>query len=464
MRLRLVSPLLVGRSAEMAVLEAALSRAAGGDPAVVIVGGEAGVGKSRVLVEFTDVATAAGGRVLAGQCVEVGGDGTPFAPVVDMLRTLARTTPAAELEELLGRGKRELARLLPELDPDPGSPAAYPPAGDSGTSAQMFELLLGLFARLSVRQPLVLVLEDLHWADQSTLDFFAFLARTMRGTRILLVATYRSDEMHRRHPLRPLLSTWERSRDVTRLELDRFDRAEVAAQLSAILGTAPADALVDVVFERSDGNAFLVEEMLGIVEGDVDPRNLPQSLRDVLLARVDQLSPDAQRVLRTAAVAGRWVPERLLAAVARLDEPTLYAGLREAVEHHLLIVEAAGRGYTFRHALARDAVYEDMLPGERGALHLAYGEVLSADPSLASDPTSLAATLAAHWYAALDLPRTLTASVEAARQASAAYASTEAQRHLERAIEVWPRVPDAEERAGLTLVDLLLLTSDASFR
>ncbi|MDQ1680252.1 MAG: hypothetical protein QOI42_1111, partial [Frankiaceae bacterium] len=322
MRLRLVSPQLVGRSAEMQLLDAALTRVRAGEPAVVVIGGEAGVGKSRLIDELTAHAAAAGARVLAGQSVEVGGDGTPFAPVVDMLRTLSRTTPAAELDDHLGRGRRELARLLPELDPDADADATT--TADTGSTAQMFELLLGLFGRLSAEQPLVLIVEDLHWADQSTLDFVAFLSRTMRGLRILLVASYRSDEMHRRHPLRPLLSAWERSRDVARLELDRFDRAEVEAQLQAILGDAPSDALVDVVFERSDGNAFLVEEMLGIVENDADPRNLPQSLRDVLLTRVDRLSDSAQLVLRTAAVAGRWVPERLLAAVARQDDTTLY--------------------------------------------------------------------------------------------------------------------------------------------
>jgi len=353
-----------------------------------------------------------------------------------------------------------LARLLPELDPDL---AALPVDRDGGQAAQLLELVLALVTRLSADRPLLLVIEDLHWADQSTLELVAFLVRSMRDLRVLLVATYRSDELHRRHPLRPLLTGWERVRSVRRIELPRFDRAEVGAQLDAILSRTPGAELVDVIFDRSGGNAFLVEELAGTVQRGGDPADLPPSLRDVLLSRLDSLTEPAQRLVRTAAVSGRSVSEQLLAAVAGVSGPALFDALREAVESHLLVVDETGRGYAFRHALARDAVYDDMLPGERVQLHMTYGEVLSASPQLVDDAAALPAILAFHWYAALDLPRALGASVDAARQAMSRYAPVEAQRHLERALEIWPRVQDAARRTGLDLVELTSLAANAAY-
>ncbi len=450
----LISPVLVGREPELSILLAALERAAGGEGAVVVVGGEAGVGKTR-LVEEAAARAARTGRVLSGACVEVGGDVLPLAPLVDALRSLARSTPPGQLEALLGPARRALARLVPELDPEAGELTVH-----EGAPAQLLDPVLGLLARLSAQRPVLLVIEDLHWADRSTLDLVALLGRSLRGLRVALVLTYRSDELHRAHPLRALVAGWERDRSMQRIALARFTRAEVAGQLEAILRAPPEPRLVDLVFERSEGNAFLAEEMLDALRAGADPQYLPPSLRDVLLARAERLSEPAQRVLRTVSAAGRWVADGLLSAVATLDAETLHTALREAVEHHLLVVDESGRGYAFRHVLARDAIYDDMLPGERVRLHAAYGAALEADPSLASGER--AAMLARHWYAAHDLPRALTASVEAG-QDTAAYAPADAQRHLERALEIWPQVPDAAERCGLDQVDVLRLAAQSAF-
>jgi DNA-binding CsgD family transcriptional regulator len=452
----IASPVFVGRRAELTLLLAGLERAAGGEPAVVLVGGEAGVGKTRLVEEVAARADARGGRVLAGACVELGGDRLPLAPLADALRALARSTSDADLAAVLGPARRELARLLPELDRE----AAFA-AGEAPRTSQLVELVLGVVERLAAERPLMLVLEDLHWADGATLELMAFLVRALRGVGVLLVGTYRSDELHRGHPLRPLLSGWDRVRTVQRIELGRFARDEVTAQLEAILDERPTAELLDLVLERSEGNAFLVEEIAGAVRGGADPGYLPPSLRDMLLVRAEQLSDGAQRVLRTVAVAGRWVPDRLLAAVTPLDETALYAALRETVDHHLLVVDETGRGYAFRHALAREAVYDDMLPGERVRLHTAYGEALVERPELAADAGG-AAALAYHWYAAHDLPRAMTASIDAARAASAAYAPAEALRHLERALELWPQVPDAVARAGIDRAEALRLAAQAA--
>ncbi|MFI5954360.1 AAA family ATPase [Cryptosporangium sp. NPDC051539] len=450
----LVSSVLVGRRRELARLRALLERVTAGQPAVAVLSGEAGVGKSRLVAEIAGEASDAGVRVLRGRCVDLGGAALPLAPLVDVLRTLSRSTAPDELDRLLGPARRELARLLPELGP---ASATTP----EGPTSQLLEHVLSVITRIAAGRPLLLIVEDLHWADRSTRDLVAFLAQTLQELGVLLLMTYRSDELHRRHPLRPLVTGWERMRTIERLELGRFSRREVDEQLRAIRGRRSNAAFLDVVFERSQGNAFLVEEILAAVEGGADPSALPPSLRDVLLARTETVSEAAQSVLRTAAAAGPRISERLLAAVADTGSADLHRALREAVEHHLLVIDPSGHGYEFRHELTRDALYDDMLPGERVRLHAAYGEALSRDATLlGEDSGNIAATLAHHWYVALDLPRALSASVLAGQHAAT---PAEALAHFERALEVWPRVDDAAERAGLDWTDVNLAAIDAAF-
>jgi DNA-binding CsgD family transcriptional regulator/tetratricopeptide (TPR) repeat protein len=457
----LVSPVLIGRRAELAALTAALDRAVAGEPAVVIVGGEAGVGKSRLVHELTGPARAAGARVLVGSCVELGGGGIPFAPLVEVLRTLAGELPGGELDALLGPARGELARLLPELEPGRTPPLS----ADGADASRVLELVLGVIGRLAAEEPLVLVFEDLQWADRSTLDLTALLVRGLGGRRVLLVCTVRSDELHRAHPFRQLAGRWEQQRAVERLELERLSAEDVAAQIHAISAKRPDGELVDLVFERSEGIPLFVEELLGAVrDGGVDQDYLPPSLRDVLLARADRLSAGAQHILRVASAAGRWAPDDLLAAVAGLPEADLYTALREAVEHQLLVVDPTGRGYAFRHALARAAVHEDLLPGERTRLHKAYAEALEGSAELAGPGLGAAPMLAHHWLAAHDLPRALPASVRAGRAAAEASAPAEAQRHFEIALELWTEVPDAEQRAGIDHPDLLDATAQAAYQ
>ena len=454
----LVSPVLVGRGTELSSLIGGLESAAAGEPVVVLVGGEAGVGKTRLVEEAAARARAGSARVLTGSCIEVGGEGLPLSPVVDVLRSLMRQMPDDELDEVLGPARIELARLLPELDPR--TPASAAPAGAEG-NARVLELVFGVIQRLAADRPLMLVIEDLHWADRSTLDLVALLVRALRDARVLLVITFRSDELQRGHPLRSLVTGWERVRSVRRLELQRFTREEVASQLEAIRDERPTRAMLDLLYERSEGNAFLIEEILAALQAGAGPEELPATLRDVLLARAEQLPAPTLRLLRIAAAAGRSVPDRLLARVADLDDAELDAALRDAVEHHLLVIDDSGQGYRFRHALTRDAIYSDALPRERVRIHAAYAEALSADPALAGAEGSAAAALALHFSAAHDLPRALPAYVEAGRLA-AAYAPAEALRHLEQALELWPSVPDASQRCGIDLVDTLRLAGSSA--
>src|ERR1700733_3375942 len=285
-----ISPVFIGRKDELAALAQLLDRARARDTGFALISGEAGVGKTRLVRELAGRAGDLGFLVLTGQCVELGAEGLPLAPLVDALRTLVRTMRPDALADVLGPAAEGLARPLPELAPGP----AVGPAAVELQKAQLLEHVLGALGRLGEERPVLLVIEDLHWADQSTLDLMAFLIRSLRDARVLLAITYRSDELHRRHPLRPLLTAWERMRTVDRVELDRFDRGEVAAQLTAILGDGPAPAVADAVFDRSGGNAYLVEELAGLVRNDRDLDELSPSLLDVLLSRVDALSADAQ--------------------------------------------------------------------------------------------------------------------------------------------------------------------------
>ncbi|MEV8507555.1 AAA family ATPase [Actinoplanes sp. NPDC051475] len=434
------SDVLVGREADLAALRDALKRTRGAEPTAVLVGGEAGVGKTRLVEEFGRTATADGARVLTGQCLELGEEGLPFAPFAAALRDLVRADGVAVLD---GRDQ-DFARLLPELGP-PGDAVLETRRG------YLFELVAALFARVSAERPLVLVLEDLHWADRSTRDLIGFLVRSARLPQVLLVATYRTDELHRGHPLRPFLAELDRVRGVQRIELDRLGRDGTAQMLTHLLGAEPEPALVDTVHDRAQGNPFFIEQFAA--SGDPECCDIPHSLRDLLLTRVDQLPEQAQRVLRVAAVGGTRFGHELLSAVAGMDEGELESALRIVVAAQLITVDTDG-GYEFRHALVREAVHDDLLPGEHARLHARYAETVEAQPHLVAMGRA-PAEIAHHWHAAHDYPRALTAARQAAGAAARRYAYAEQSRLLERVLELWELVDDAAERLGAGHIDLL---------
>jgi DNA-binding CsgD family transcriptional regulator len=450
---RVASPTLVGRVEELQTLEAARRRAADAEPAVVLVGGEAGVGKTRLVAELAARCAANGTRVLCGGCLPLGGDGLPYAPIVEALRALPDELGIETVRELAGPSWRELARLLPSLG-EPGP-------GPSGQVAQMrlFELLLGLLARLSRQTPIAMVVEDLHWADQSTRDLLAFLVRNLHRERVLVVVTYRSDEP-RTVRLGPWLAELDRGGPVQRMELPRLDRAQTGAQLVGILGAVPAADLVDGVFARSEGNPFFTEELLSTVHAGTE---LPPTLRDLLHGRIAALPDRAQHVLGVAAVAGRPVPHRLLASVAGLDDKDLIDSLRVAVDHQLLVTQPGKDGYQFRHALLGEVVDADLLPGQRAQLHADYARALTERPELAgTSPAVLAGELAIHWDAAGELTRALPVRIQAGLAAERAHAFAEAASHYGRALELWDEMPNLGRPAELDRVDLLARTADAT--
>ncbi|MEU1401094.1 AAA family ATPase [Streptomyces sp. NPDC005728] len=440
---RSVSPVFVGRTDELHTLNDALARAAAGEPQALLLGGEAGVGKTRLVEEFGEGACRRSVVVAVGGCVEIGADGLPFAPFSTALRALRDTLP----EEFAAAGagqEEELARLLPELGEATSS------RHDEQGTARLFELTARLLERVAAAHTVVLVLEDLHWADASTRHLLAYLFRTLRTGRLLILATYRADDIHRRHPLRPLLAELDRLRTVRRLELARFTREEVARQIAGILATEPDPDQVDEIFERSDGNAFFVEE-LAVASCEGCCTGLTDSLRDLLLVRVETLPESAQRVARIVAEGGSTVEHRLLAAVAQLAEDDLIEALRAAVGANILTAAPAGDGYRFRHSLVREAVADDLLPGERSRLNRRYAEALESDPGLV--PADARVTrLANYWYQAHDAAKALPAVLDASVVARRRHAYSEQLRLLERAMELWDTAPE-EVRAALRPVD-----------
>ncbi|GAA0944550.1 helix-turn-helix transcriptional regulator [Actinocorallia libanotica] len=437
-------PVLVGRETELDALDGAFTEVLAGTARAVLLGGEAGIGKSRLTEEFAGRARARGARLLLGGCLELGVDGFPFAPFTAVLRQLVRELGTDGVAELVGGRTSELARLLPEFGEPEGD-------GSGHHQARLFELVLTLLDRLAQRGPVVLLIEDAHWADRSSRDLLAFLVRNLGAVAALMVVvTYRSDELHRGHPLRPLLAELDRLERVSRHELDRLTRQEVGELMTRLHGTEPSGRRVEAFFTRSEGNPLFVEALME-TDGDI-ACELPESLRDLLLAGVERLPEETGELLRVAGAGSVRIEHRLLAAVSGLDERALTRSLRPAVESNVLVVE--GEGYRFRHALIREAIHEDLLPGEHTRLHTRYAEALEEDATLVP-PGRAAAELAHHWYAAHNLEWALISAWKAAQEADRAAAYAEELRMRERVLELWERVPDAEQKIGVTRQEAL---------
>jgi DNA-binding CsgD family transcriptional regulator len=454
----------VGREEELERLRSALARAAEGRGGTVIIGGEAGIGKSRLLERFAQEAEGDGARVLIGACLEFGEAGPPYGPFVEALRYLVRTTRPDLLATLLGPGRTELSRLLPELGSRSAAPEA--PSLDLDRSAQgrLFEQVLGVLERLARASSVVIGIEDLQWSDSATRDLLAFLVRALRRSPVLFVVTARTEELHRRGRVLPFLAELQRDEGVERIELEAFGPDELAAQIESILGRPAEPELVEAVLARTNGNPFFTEQLVEAAGTDADEEtDLPPQLRDVLLARVATLSDPAQEVLRAASAAGRRTDDALLAAVLELPDRRIAAALREALARGILVdaIPAPGidGGYAFRHTLLREVVYGELFTGERLRLHAGFARSLEERGEVGGAPVG-PADIAYHWDAARDPGHALPALVEAARAAELVYAWAEARQHYERALELWDRVPDAAQLVGADRVTLLIRTAE----
>ncbi|MGE5292569.1 MAG: ATP-binding protein [Micromonosporaceae bacterium] len=431
---------LVGRTIELRRLVARLDEAASGQAVVALVSGDAGVGKTRLVGELTFLAGERGFTVLSGRCAELG-DSVPYLPLADALRgaTQAPSAVAPLLDALASRP------VLGSLLPDRGTGEVFDRDGSGLARQQLFGAVLGLLAELAEANPVLLVLEDLHWADRSTRDLVTFLSRVLHRERVVVVGTYRSDDLHRRHPLRPVVAELLRLPGVSLIELGPLDPSALVEHLTALAGTRLEAAILNDMVVRAEGNPYYAEELLA---ASADGEALPAGLAALLLGRVERLSATAQQVMRVAAVAGRKADDELVREVSGMPAAEYEEAVREAVAQQLLVPDGA-EGYAFRHALLREAVYADLLPGERTRLHASLASALQFREQRTGALPGTAAELAHHCLASHDIPGAFAASVRAGAEAERLAAPAEAHRHYDQALSLWERVSEPEKLAGV---------------
>jgi DNA-binding CsgD family transcriptional regulator/tetratricopeptide (TPR) repeat protein len=440
---RISSPVLVGRDADLTALLRATQAAGTGQPRFVIVRGEAGIGKSRLVLEASARAREHGVLVLVGECLDIGAGGLPYLPLAEALRGLARQLTPDVLEQVLGPGRRELAAIVPELSPEVADPVAGPWVTQllqSGLGqARLFERVLGVLGALTAVGPTALIIEDVHWIDDATRDLLTFLSHNLTSERLALVLTCRVDDLPRGHPILAWLAAIERSAGTVTIELGRLDRSAVEDQLRVLSDGAAPPELVGRIWRRSEGNPLFVEELMAAAGND---ETEPGSLVEMLLARVVKLEPEERAVVDAAAVAGRPVDDRLLADVLGISAFEVDDRLRAALDAGVLQLDSGTERYRVRHELLREVIERELLPGHRRRLHERFARRLQARPELAdTSPVGAAAELA-HHYAAADLPReAYTRSIDAAAAAEAVHAYADAHRHLERALDLEARLP-----------------------
>jgi predicted ATPase/DNA-binding CsgD family transcriptional regulator len=410
------------------LLHSALTAADAGSGGFLLVEGEAGIGKTRLIETFAAAAADQGARVLRGYCLPLAED-LPYAPVLEILQRLGAAQTPSGLDDQAPSRPDERHRFFRHV----------------------------ANALTSGPAPTVAVVEDLHWADTSTRDLLVYLARALHDAAVLMVGTVRSDEPEPAGPLAAMLTELTRSGRATRLQLQPLGLREVTEQMAGILGTDAPTALARGLYERADGNPFFVEELLA---ADLHGQAIPPTVSEIVLAGLSALSPPAQRILRAAAVIGRAMDHALLAAICGLSAMPLETGLREATARHLLV--ATDAGYAFRHALIAEAVYAALLPGERARLHERAAVTLADTAAQARDVTVLAAEVAHHWDAAGHEREALVASMRAGTAAEALAAPAAAHAQYERTLRLWPRVPDAVAVTGLERPALLARTAQVA--
>ncbi len=435
--------MLVGRVAELAALHARVAAAAAGEPSLTLIVGDGGVGKTRLAHELQTLARADGFVTLRGVCLELAVGELPYAPIAAALRDADPEVMAAALAGLPDDGLRELARIVPDIVTGVAAP---PPQEDRFGQSRLFGWLLALLRRLASAAQVLLRIEDLHCADLSSQDFLRFLVQNVGGDRLAAVATVRLDELGREHPMRTLLAELGRSPIVTRMDLAPLTRDEVRRQVAQIRGDVDDPPLAEQLYRRTEGNPFYVEELLAAADREGD--GLPDSLRDALLARATGLSAEAREVLLLAATAARPFDDGLIAGAAALPAGRSESALRACVDRQLLVCDRRTGAYTVRHALLREALYEDLLPAERGGCHRALAEALEGAATAEN-----AADRAHHWTQAGEPGPAVAASIAAAEAAESVFGYGEALAHYRGALELWtegdPPVPLAFDRVSL---------------
>ena len=447
---RVLSPVLIGRDADLSALEDALLSALRGDGGVVIVGGEAGMGKTRLVATLAARARKLGCVVISGGCSEAE-LALPYLPFLEAIGNYLAGANIGPLRDRLGSAADELAQLFPQMG-RPTSTSSDP----MQAKLRLFESMLLLLRDAASSRALLLILEDLQWADPATRELLDYSTRRLRATNVLIVATYRTDEMHRKHALLPTIQGWRRNGQVELVDLKPLDPPQVAEMVCAIFEEETvSDEFRDFLRDRSEGNPFVLEEMLrdAIDRGDIyrtdtgwDRKTLaeiriPPTVRDTILQRTERLSHDDVAVLSAASAMGRSFDLDLLAEVARVDESVALSALESSVAAQLIEAEDRTSGrYRFRHALTREAIYEDLVVPRRQLLHSRIADVL------AERTDHTAVDLAHHLLMGGRNAEAVAMCVAAANDAKRTHAYRDAAELLERAA---PYGADSVERARL---------------
>jgi DNA-binding CsgD family transcriptional regulator/tetratricopeptide (TPR) repeat protein len=426
----------IGRDHELTALDEARDSVESGRGRLLLIGGETGVGKSRLVAEFRARSEARGQRVLQAGAVEMLGGAVPYELVLDLLLE-AGESPAL------------LSTLLPVV----AAPALDTGADPGLARMRLLGPLMKALLELCANGPLTLVLEDLHWADPSSLDAMTWLINRLPRLPLLLVGTYRTTDVDPAHPLRRVLAQISHHSIVTRIDLEPFSRAEVVALARDMLGDEFDPMRVDEVYRRSQGNAFFAEELL--VAGGTS--GLSSDVHELLLSRVHLLTSQARRVLNVTALAGDDVPEQVISEASALAPDELDAALRVLRDAHMLVPGSSGSGYRLRHSLLGEAIVADLLDGERRRWHAALADALSRSPAEQSD-SRRQVRMAHHLYEAGDLERALTASRDAAAALQRSYAYAESCQLYHRALGLARRLSRGPEE----LVPLLEQAAEAA--
>ena len=441
-----------GRDAELAALHELWTHADRGERRTVLLAGEPGIGKTRLAAEFAGRVHAEGATVLYGHCDDE--LGVPFQPFVAALRYFVEHTPTHHLRERLGRHPGDLVRLVPEMIER--APDLPPPLkSDAETERyRLFEAIASWLATASREEPILVVLDDLHWAVRPTLLLLRHVVRARDPARLLLIGTYRDTELDRAHPLADTLVDLRRDGTATRVVLRGLDLVGVATLLAAATspnGIANHEVLAHALHGESEGNPFFVGELVrhlretgALVERDnrwtttrpVEQLGIPEGVKEVVGRRLSRLSPEANDVLTTASVIGRSFRLLVLERVLDLPEHRLLTSLREATDARL--VEETGVGvYHFAHALVRSTLYEELGITRRVRLHRRIGETIETVD--ANRLESVLGELAFHYRQAAaggDVAKAVEYAMQAGRHAAASLAYDQAATHYEQALEL----------------------------
>jgi len=452
----------VGRKGELEVLRGAWRHARSARRRLVLLAGEPGIGKTRLTSELAREAHDEG-TVLYAACQEEAL--VSFQPFIEALRHYARSTEL-DSARALGPGAGELARLIPELASAlPARPATTP--GEPETRRYlMFDAVSALLTEASARAPVMLVLDDLHWADRATLQLLRHVMRAPREAALLIVGTYRDAHIGADHPLAELLADLRRDRLFERISLDGLDERGVGELIATHAGHQAPPGIVETVHEHTDGNPFFVEEVMRhLIETGVlferggrwasaltpDEIGVPEGVKEVLATRLGGLSDGCRAALSQAAVLGREFSFDVLRAMAWPDEDALISALEEAVAAQLIVEAHRRRGpaFAFTHALVRETLYGGLSRPRRQRMHALAGQAIEQ-----TERDTAVAELAHHWYCAGDHRRALAASIEAASAVDERYAHGEALTQYERALELWDLVDEPQRLAGIDRVEL----------